>query len=339
MDAVSASEPSYSNSMTKCLVKNGMIELDPSCTVLNYGQALFEGMKAFRRADGSIALFRPERNAMRMKNGAERLLMPPVPIDTFVTAADEVVRANAKWVPPLGKGALYLRPLLFGSGVGLGVAPSSECTFCIYCSPVGNYFKAGLKAINLQAVKGYSRAAPGGSGGVKASGNYAPAFLVQREVRQRGYDEALFLDAANDEAIEEAGASNFFAVFPNNTIVTPSLSDETILPGVTRASILELATNECNCDVLEGRLTIDDLRGATEAFCCGTGASITPVGSVSVTTKEDPLSEAAPKVVFGDGETAGPITGRLYNLLLKIQMGTDKKLSKRYGHWVHVVDP
>jgi len=339
LDTVDATNPnaSYSDSIKKCLVKNGKLLLDPACTVLNYGQALFEGMKAFRRADGSIALFRPERNAMRMKNGAERLLMPPVPIETFVNAADKVVRANAKWVPPLGKGALYLRPLLFGSGAGLGVAPSTECTFCIYCSPVGNYFKAGLKAINLQAVKGYSRAAPGGAGGVKASGNYAPAFLVQREVKSRGYDEALFLDATSDEAIEEAGASNFFAVFPNNTIVTPSLSDETILPGVTRASIVELATNECKCKIVEGRLTIKDLRGATEAFCCGTGASITPVGSVSVTTKEDPLTEAEPRVVFG--ETAGPITERLYNLLLKIQMGTDEDLNMRYGHWVHVVDP
>ena len=154
---------------SSCLVENGKLQLDPACTALNYGQALFEGMKAFRRADGTIALFRPERNAMRMMNGAERLLMPPVPIDTFVKAAEAVVRANAKWVPPHGKGALYLRPLLFGSGAGLGVAPSSECTFCIYCSPVGNYFKAGLKPIRLQAVKGYSRAAPGGSGGIKAS--------------------------------------------------------------------------------------------------------------------------------------------------------------------------
>lgn len=185
----------YSEDTSKCLVKNGLLQLDPAATVLNYGQALFEGLKAFRRADGSIALFRPERNAMRMKHGAERMLMPPVDIDTFVKAADEVVRANAKWVPPMGKGALYLRPLLFGSGAGLGVAPSNECSFCIYASPVGNYFKAGLKAIQLQAVKGYSRAAPGGSGGVKAAGNYAPCFKVQREVRSRGYDEALFLDA------------------------------------------------------------------------------------------------------------------------------------------------
>ena len=141
------------------------------------------------------------------------------------------------------------------------------------------------------------------------------------------------------EVIEEAGASNFFAVFPNNTIVTPCLSDETILPGVTRSSIMELAETEFKCHVVEGRLTIRDLQGACEAFCCGTGASITPVGSVSVTTKKNPHIETESLIVFGDGESPGPITEQLYNTLLKIQMGTDKHLNERYGHWVHVVEP
>jgi branched-chain amino acid aminotransferase len=164
--------------------------------VLNYGQALFEGMKAFRREDGSIAMFRPERNALRMQDGARRFFLPPVPTDVFVQAADAVVRANARWVPPFGKGALYLRPLLMGTGEDLGVKPSWQSTFCIYCSPVGNYFKGDLKAIRLQAVRGFSRAAVGGSGAVKASGNYAPAFLVQKHVKKRGYDDVLCLDAA-----------------------------------------------------------------------------------------------------------------------------------------------
>ena len=176
-------------------------------------------------------------------------------------------------------------------------------------------------------------------GASRPAGNYAPAFMVQRDVRSRGYDEALFLDATNNKAIEEAGASNFFAVFPNKTIVTPSLSDETILPGVTRASIMELAKNECGFTVSEGSLSIDDLRSASEAFCCGTGASITPVGSVDVTNRENPLVEAEKGVTFGTGERAGPVTEQLYNLLLKIQMGTDTDLNERYGHWVHVVDP
>lgn len=185
----------YSSSDKKCLVPLGDLTLSPTATVLNYGQALFEGVKASRRADGSIAIFRPEKNAERMAKGAARFLMPTIETDVFIHAVDSVVRANAQWVPPHGKGALYLRPLLMGTGEGLGVKPSIETTFCIFTSPVGNYFKGGLKAISLQAVKGFSRAAPGGSGAIKASGNYAPAFLVQRQVRARGFDEVLCLDA------------------------------------------------------------------------------------------------------------------------------------------------
>ncbi|KAL3941526.1 MAG: hypothetical protein SGARI_000573 [Bacillariaceae sp.] len=312
--------------------------MSPAATVLNYGQALFEGMKAFRQIDGSIALFRPERNALRMQSGAKRFLLPPVPTDVFVSAADSVVRANARWIPPFGKGALYLRPILMGTGEDLGVKPSWESTFCIYCSPVGNYFKGGLKAIRLQAVRDFSRAAQGGAGHVKASGNYAPAFLAQRAVKSRGFDDVLCLDAATGNTIEEAGASNFFAVFPNNTIYTPSLDSETILPGVTRASIIELAKRECGCDVIEGPIHLSDLKDACEAFCCGTGASVTPVGSVSV-SDADGKEEIEAGVVFGDGETPGPITQRLYELLLDIQMGTNEDLNERYIDWIHIVDP
>lgn len=186
----------YSASAEECIADMGNLALSPTATVLNYGQGLFEGMKAFRRKDGSIVIFRPEKNALRMMEGAKRFLLPPVPVDIFIEAADAVVRANARWVPPFGKGALYLRPLLMGTGSDLGVKPSWESTFCIYCSPVGNYFKGGLKAIRLQAVRGFCRATSGGSGNVKAAGNYAPAFFSQRQVRQRGYDEILCLDSA-----------------------------------------------------------------------------------------------------------------------------------------------
>lgn len=185
----------YSNACEDCLSPMGTLHLSPTATVLNYGQGLFEGMKAFRRMDGSIVMFRPERNAARMQQGAARFHLPAVPTDVFVQAADTVVRANARWVPPFGKGALYLRPLLMGTGEDLGVKPSIESTFCIYCSPVGNYFKGGWKAIHLQAIRGFSRAAPGGPGAIKAIGNYAPAFSVQRQVKARGYDEVLCLDA------------------------------------------------------------------------------------------------------------------------------------------------
>ncbi|KAG7359823.1 aminotransferase [Nitzschia inconspicua] len=328
----------YSASPNDCLSEFGTFQLSPAATVLNYGQALFEGLKAFRRVDGSIALFRPERNAERMQNGAKRFLLPPVPTEVFVSAADAVVRANSRWVPPFGKGALYLRPLLMGTGDDLGVKPSWESTFCIYCCPVGNYFKGGLKAIRLQALRGFSRAAQGGAGHVKASGNYAPAFFAQRTVKQRGFDDLLCLDAATGNLIEEAGASNFFAVFPNNTIVTPCLNSETILPGVTRVSIIELAVRECGCTVVEGPIQLSDLHEACEAFCCGTGASVTPVGSVSV-AKIDGTEDKEECVIFGDGTTPGPITQRLYNTLLTIQTGTDEDLNQRYAAWIHVVEP
>jgi branched-chain amino acid aminotransferase len=247
-----------------------------------------------------------------------------------------VVRGNAKWVPPYKKGALYLRPLLMGTGAGLGVKPSVESTFMIYCSPVGNYFKSGLTTIRLQAVRGFSRAAPGGSGSIKASGNYAPAFLVQKQVRERGFDEMLCLDALSGEGVEEAGASNFFAIYFNNTIVTPPLDAETILPGVTRESIIELAAKECGCHVIEGHLTLTDLQEASEAFCCGTGAVITPVGCVSIMDRDG--TEEASRITFGDG-TTGPLTQKLYKMLTDIQSGSDPALSEKYKHWIHVVEP
>eukprot|EP00977_Amphora_coffeiformis_P011647 scaffold2804_cov181-Amphora_coffeaeformis.AAC.15 len=223
-----------------------------------------------------------------------------------------------------------------GTGAGLGVKPSDEATFCIFGSPVGNYFKGDLKAIRLQAVQGYSRACPGGAGSVKASGNYAPAFLVQKQIKARGYDEALCLDAITGQGVEEAGASNFFAYFAHNhTLITPSLSSLTILPGVTRNSVMELAEAECDCCVLETRLTLSDLREADEAFCCGTGAVITPVGCVSILNQDGHETEV---IQFGDGHT-GPMTRTLFDMLIGIQSGANVDLAKKYEHWIHIVEP
>ena len=314
----------------------GPIPMSPAATVLNYGQALFEGLKAFRRADGTVALFRPQRNALRMQAGAERFFLPPVSTELFVQAAEEVVRANGRWIPPQGKGALYLRPLLMGTGAGLGVKPSTEATFCIFGSPVGNYFKGDLQAIRLQAVRGYSRAAPGGSGAIKASGNYAPAFSAQKAVRARGYDEILCLDAVSGQVVEEAGASNFFVYSSDTrTLVTPTLETATILPGVTRASILELAEQEFGCTVVQGRITLDDLKSVDEAFCCGTGAVITPVGCVSV--YDDGREQDI--ITFGDG-TTGTFTRQLFEMLTSIQSGTaSPELAAKYKDWIHIVEP
>lgn len=314
------------------------MELYPTSTVLNYGQSLFEGLKAFRREDGTIVMFRPDMNARRMASGARRFLLPAVDLETFVAAAEEVVRANAHWVPPHGKGALYLRPLLMGTGADLGVKASHTATFCVYACPVGNYFKSGLTAIRLQAVRGFSRAAVGGAGSVKAGGNYAPAFQVQAAVRQRNFDEVLCLDAATGTMVEEAGASNFFAVVEDGTLVTPSLGPGTILPGVTRASIIELAREECGCEVAERHLTLDELKSAKEAFCCGTGASVTPVGSISV-AHDDGTEDEDAATVFGDGVSPGALTQRLHRILSGIQTGEDAELSQKYQHWIHIVEP
>lgn len=338
VDKVNSKKMTYSKDYIECLKPTEKLLLHPASTVLNYGQSLFEGLKAFRRVDGKIVLFRPDRNAERISNGATRLLIPPVPESTFVTACNDLVRENSKWVPPYGKGALYLRPLLFGSGAALGVKPSLETTFCIFCSPVGDYFKkeGGPSPIKLQAVRSYSRAAPGGVGAVKAAGNYAPCFLVQKEVRERGYDEALFVDCVTGEGIEEAGASNFFAVFPNKKIITPGLG--TILPGITRDTVIELAKREFGYSVEERRLTLDELKNATEAFCCGTGASITPVGSINIFEEEDEIKSQSQNILFGDSEHMGEFTRSMRDLLLSIQMGTAKiETQEKYSEWIHYI--
>lgn len=185
------------------VVPYGPLELEPAATVLNYGQAIFEGLKAYRQADGSIKVFRPDRNGARMVDGARRMMLPPPSVADFVGAVEQVVAANARWVPPHKTGTLYLRPLLFGSGSALGVAPSPVSTFCIYTSPVGNYFKGGVgesPPISLQVATTYRRAVPGGAGGAKAAGNYAPCFAPSKEAKAAGYSETLFVDAGDERA-------------------------------------------------------------------------------------------------------------------------------------------
>eukprot|EP00520_Triparma_pacifica_P015632 CAMPEP_0118655008 /NCGR_PEP_ID=MMETSP0785-20121206/12693_1 /TAXON_ID=91992 /ORGANISM="Bolidomonas pacifica, Strain CCMP 1866" /LENGTH=354 /DNA_ID=CAMNT_0006547705 /DNA_START=123 /DNA_END=1183 /DNA_ORIENTATION=+ len=265
------------------------IPLPPSSTILNYGQGLFEGLKAFRRQDGTIVVFRPSKNAERCRRGCERLLIPPIPDNTFVDAVTSVVRSNAQYVPPYKEGALYLRPLVFGSGAKLGVSASDEFTFCVWCSPVGNYFKTGtggvkdVEPITLLASSYYRRSCIGGVGGTKFVGNYAACFKCQRDTKDKGFNEALFLDSKEGRYIEEAGASNFFAVIEKDgikTLVTPGLEKGTILPGVTRDSVVRIAKEVLGLKVEERDLSLSELRDCTEAFCCGTGASLTPVGEV-----------------------------------------------------------
>ena len=282
------------------------LSLSPAAGVINYGQGLFEGMKAQYAEDGNVVLFRPSDNARRSREGARRLGMPPVPEEMFLNAVKMTVRENMRWVPPIGKGALYVRPLLFGSGAILGVAPAPEFTFLVYVSPVGPYFKGGITPTSLRVSDEFHRAAPGGSGGVKAIGNYAPGMVPSKMAKKEGYSEIIYLDAVNHRYIEEVGAANFFCV-KNGIISTPELTG-TILPGVTRASVIELAESK-GYEVREEKIDVDYALDADECFCVGTAAVISAIGTI----------EHRDRVVEYCGGEVGPVAMEMYDSLTAIQ--------------------
>ncbi|XP_078436836.1 branched-chain-amino-acid aminotransferase 3, chloroplastic-like [Wolffia australiana] len=292
----------------------GNIELSPSAGVLNYGQGLFEGLKAYRKHDGSILLFRPEENAQRMIDGAERLCMPAPPADQFVEAVKETVLANKRWVPPAGKGSLYIRPLLLGSGPILGLAPAPEYVFLIYVSPVGNYFKEGLAPINLIVASDYHRATPGGTGNVKTIGNYASVLKAQAAAKNKGYSDVLYLDSVNNKYLEEVSSCNIFVV-KGNKISTPATKG-TILPGITRKSIIDVARVQ-GFEVEERLVAVEELLDADEVFCTGTAVVVSPVGSITY------LGQRVQYKNNGVGE----VSQQLYSALTSLQMGlTEDKL-------------
>ncbi len=253
------------------------LNLSPAACVLNYGQGLFEGMKARRTPDGKITLFRPEMNAKRAAEGARRLVMPEVSESMFIKAVKKVAEENKRWVPPHGKGELYLRPILFGSSARLGVSPAEEYMFVVFAVPVGPYFKGGMTPISLRVSQNHHRAAPGGSGGVKAIGNYAPGMMPSKRAKSEGYSEIIYLDAVEHNYVEEVGAANFFCV-KDGIVYTPELTG-TILPGITRLSIIELARS-MGLTVVEEKVSIDFALSCDEAFCAGTAAVISPIGSI-----------------------------------------------------------
>jgi branched-chain amino acid aminotransferase len=298
----------------------GNMSISPAAGVLNYGQGLFEGMKAYRTTNGKVVFFRPEENARRMQRGADRLKMPPVPESVFVDAVEQVVAANLSWIPPMGKGALYVRPLLMGSGPVLGVAPAPSYTFLVYATPVGPYFKGGVTAIDLLISEEHHRAAPGGSGGVKAIGNYAPGMMPSKKAKAAGFSEVIYLDAETHSYIEEVGAANFFCL-KDGKLYTPELTG-TILPGITRDSIIKLARNN-GMEVIETKVSAEFAMDADEAFCCGTAAVISPIGSITKNNN---------KAVFGNGEP-GKVTTTLYNQLTGIQNGS---IEDTFG-WLHEI--
>ncbi|KMT03235.1 hypothetical protein BVRB_8g197820 [Beta vulgaris subsp. vulgaris] len=260
------------------LIPFGNIELSPAATVLNYGQGLFEGMKAIRRENGKLVLFRPDENALRMQIGAERMCMPSPSVDQFIDAVKQTALANKRWIPPPGKGSLYIRPLLLGTGAALGVSAAPEYTFLIYASPVRNYFKEGTAALNLYVEDQFDRASRGGVGGVKSISNYARGLKPLARAKARGFSDVLYLDSVNGKYIEEVSTCNIFIV-KEKTISTPPTKG-TILPGVTRKSIIDVARDH-GFEVEERQIAVEELLEADEAFCTGTAVVVVPVGSIT----------------------------------------------------------
>jgi branched-chain amino acid aminotransferase len=265
------------------------IQMDPAAAILHYAQEIFEGLKAYKTADGGATLFRPEQNARRFQQSAERLAMPPLPEDLFLEAIDQLVSIDREWIPG-GDGSLYIRPFMFANETFLGVKPSSEYLFMVIASSVGAYFKSATDAVSVWVSQEYTRAAPGGTGAAKCGGNYAASLLAQAEASKHGCDQVVFLDAVERRWVEELGGMNVFFVFNDGSMCTPPLGG-TILPGITRSSLITLAKDK-RIAVREERYGIDQWRADAasgrlrEAFACGTAAVVTPIGTVRSTDGE-----------------------------------------------------
>src|SRR5690242_10070638 len=260
----------------------GTIPMDPAAAILHYAQEIFEGLKAYKTADGGATLFRPEQNARRFNDSARRLAMPELPEEIFLEAVNQLVSIDRDWIPG-GDGSLYIRPFMFANEVFLGVKPSSNYLFSVIASSVGSYFKSGADAVSLWVSQEFTRAAPGGTGAAKCGGNYAASLLAQAEATKHGCDQVVFLDAVERKWVEELGGMNIFFVFDDGSMCTPPLGG-TILPGVTRSSLLVLAKDK-GIKVREDRYSIDQWRSDArsgrlrEAFACGTAAVVTPIGT------------------------------------------------------------
>ncbi|HLV21518.1 MAG TPA: branched-chain amino acid aminotransferase [Polyangiaceae bacterium] len=308
----------------------GSIALDPAASVLHYGQAIFEGFKAYGQPDDGVATFRPEANGARFNQSARRLSMPEMPVDLFVEAADTLIRQEREWVPRAVGQSLYLRPLMIATEAALGVRPAKQYLFLLFGSPSGAYFAKGLKPVSVWLSEEYVRAAPGGTGAVKCAGNYAASLVAQQRAAEEGCDQVVWLDACSRSIVEEMGGMNLFFVYVEQgktTLVTPSLTG-TLLPGITRDSLLMLG-RDLGYEVAERQITVDEWRSAlgqgrmTEVFACGTAAVITPVATVKSKREE---------WVIGGGEP-GPVAMRLRQALLDIQHGV---AADPHG-WMHRV--
>ncbi|MBC3844088.1 branched-chain amino acid aminotransferase [Streptacidiphilus sp. 4-A2] len=307
------------------LVPYGPLEIDPANAVLHYGQTIFEGLKAYRSADGSIQTFRPYANAERFQASARRLAMPELPQETFVAAVEALVQQDAEWVPSQDEASLYLRPFMIATEVGLGVRPANEYLFLLIASPAGAYFSGGIKlAGSPRSTSGRA----GGTGAAKCGGNYAASLVAQAQAAEKGCDQVVWLDAIERRWIEEMGGMNLYFVFgegENARVVTPELSGS-LLPGITRDSLLGIA-GDLGYATEERKISTDEWRDGnaagtlTEVFACGTAAVITPVGSVK---------SARGDWTVGDGNP-GPVTLKLRDTLLALQTGRREDTH----NWMH----
>ncbi len=297
--------------------------LSEAACVFHYSQSCFEGLKGYETKSGDIVTFRPDQNAQRLVEAATRLEMPAFPVDRFVKAVDEVVRANAAWVPPYGTGAtLYIRPVMIGSGPQIGVAPAAEFTFRIFVMPVGAYFKGAVKPLKL-IVSEYDRAAPKGTGHIKAGLNYAMSLYPTMEAHRRGYAENVYLDAATRTYIEETGGANILFIDKDNNMIVPK--SPSILPSVTRRSLVEVGTDILGLKVIERPVRLDEVKDMVECALCGTAAVLAPVGMIHTDKGDIYIKSGMDKM--------GPISTKLRETLTGIQTG---ELPDPKG-WVHKV--
>ena len=289
------------------LVPYGKIELSPAAGVLNYGQGVFEGTKAYHTSKDNIVMFRIRRNAKRMAWSTERLCIPKMDPDFFVEAVTKTVKDNLDYVPPYGKGSLYVRPVVWGTAPAIGVRAVSEYTFVVFVSPVGSYFKDGIKPLNLKVETDYHRAAARGIGNAKAIGNYSASLYPLTKAKKEGYDEVIYLDSVDGQRIEELGSANLF-ICKDGVLKTPKLSGS-ILDGVTRNSVVRIAKDVLGVKVEETDIRLDELLEADEVFCTGTAVVVAPVGKVTYQNKVHHFS----------GGSIGPITNKCKETLTSIQ--------------------
>lgn len=306
------------------LTADDTVTINECAGVLQYAQTVFEGMKAYTTEDGRIVTFRPDLNAERMENSAKRLEMPVFPKDRFIQAVVDTVKANAAYVPPFGSGAtLYIRPFMFGTNPVIGVKPADEYQFRVFTTPVGPYFKGGVKPLTIR-VTDFDRAAPHGTGHIKAGLNYAMSMHAIVDAHNQGYDENMYLDAQTRTKVEETGGANFLFVTKDGKVVTPK--SDSILPSITRRSLIYVAKEYLGLEAEEREIYLDEVKDFAECGLCGTAAVISPVGKIVDHGKE---------ICFPSGMTEmGPVTKKLYETLTGIQMG---RLEAPKG-WLQVIE-